>query len=104
MKKEKMDEKDELILSLKRQLGGMSTSNANYRKNVQQLKDELKKLTDEYALLRGDYKEVSSEAYEYREKFKEASVDLNKYKRAYECFMSAPWWVRLFCKNDFIID
>lgn len=99
-----MDEKDELILSLKRQLGGMGTSNANYRKNVQQLKDEFKKLTDEYALLRGDYKEVSSEACEYREKFKEASVDLNKYKRAYECFMSAPWWVRLFYKNDFIID
>ena len=99
-----MDEKDELILSLKRQLGGMGTSNANYRKVVQGLKDEIKRLEGKYNILHDDYNEFESELNTCKIDLRVANENLQRCKKVYEDFMTAPWYKRLFFKNDFIID
>ena len=101
---EQVGEKDKRILSLERQIGGFRTSNENYRLEIQNLRKEKLNLEGKYNILHDDYKEIESELNTCKVDLRVANGNLQRYKKVYEDFVTAPWYKRLFFKNDFIID
>lgn len=101
---EQVSEKDKRILSLERRIGGFITSNKSYKMEIQNIKEDKARLVAKCDRLHDDYKEVESELNTCKLDLRIANGNLNRYKKVYEDFMTAPWYKRLFFKNDFIID
>lgn len=111
------------IVSLKRQLGGLKTSNANYRKQVEQLKvqvehykglyidvdelykkkiaefEELQKQLDMANLtigeLRGHIASCNNQILEYKDRIASLQEENNVLYDAIE-YEQKPWWKKLF--------
>lgn len=109
--------------SLKRQLGGLKTSNANYRKQVEQLKgqvehyngldiegdelyekkiaecEELQKQLDMANLtigeLRGQIASYNNQILEYKDRISSLQEENNGLHDAIE-YEQKPWWKKLF--------
>lgn len=89
---------------LKFQIGGYKVSNANYKELVSLSKEKKKRLQEEHELLKEDFKECNAELMEFKQKLNASCSELDKYKAAYEKFMSAHWYERLFSLTKFIVD
>lgn len=111
------------ILSLKRQLGGLKTSNANYRKQVEQLNvqvehykglyidvdelykkkiaecEELQKQLDMANLtiveLRGQIASYNNQILEYKDRIASLQEENNGLYDAIE-YEQKPWWKKIF--------
>ena len=101
------------IVSLKRQLGGFKKSNANYRKQVEQLNvqvehykgldiDECEKLQKQLDMsdlticeLRGQIASYNNQILEYKDRIASLQEENNGLYDAIE-YEQKPWWKKIF--------
>lgn len=106
-KKTKCDitEMEKEVSKLKFQIGGFKVSNANYKKQIMELKEKLEDCDEQKKKLVSqlDEKEkvlygLRSQVTELSECLKNVKDDRELYKANYEHFLSLPWYKRIFAK------
>lgn len=83
------------IVSLKRQIGGMKTSNANYRKQVEELKKELEMANLTNDELRGQIASYNNQILDYNDRISGLKQEIEDLRAVIE-HERKPWWKKLF--------
>lgn len=80
---------------LKRQIGGLKTSNANYHNQVIGLKKELEMANFTNDELRGQIASYNNQILDYNDKIAEYKQEIEELNTALE-YERKPWWKKLF--------
>ena len=83
------------IVSLKRQIGGLKTSNANYRKQVEELKKELDMANFTNDELRGQIASYNNQILDYNDRISGLKQEIEDLRAVIE-HERKPWWKKLF--------
>ena len=83
------------IVSLKRQIGGLKTSNANYRKQVEELKKELDMANFTNDELRGQIASYNNQLLDYNDRISGLKQEIEDLRAVIE-HERKPWWKKLF--------
>ena len=83
------------IVGLKRQIGGLKTSNANYRKQVEELKKELEMANFTNDELRGQIASYNNQILDYNDRISELKQEIEELNSVIE-YERKPWWKKLF--------
>lgn len=84
-----------IVTSLKRQIGGYKTSNANLRKEVSQLTTDREKVNEYTVQLQEKYKDCVSERNKYAANLAEAENRVRELEARVRDF-ETKWWRKLF--------
>ena len=82
-------------VSLARQLGGLKTSNANYRKQVENLTRKLDTANLTIDELRGRIASYNNQILEYKDRIVSLKEENNGLHDAIE-YEQKPWWKKIF--------
>lgn len=83
------------VVSLKRQIGGLKTANANYHKQMAELKSKLEmaELTNDE--LRGQIASYNHQILEYNDRIAGLQNEIDDLQNVIE-YEKKPWWKKIF--------
>lgn len=83
------------VVSLKRQIGGLKTANANYHKQMVGLKKELEMANFTNDELRGQIASYNNQILDYNDRISELKQEVEELNSSIE-YERKPWWKKLF--------
>lgn len=83
------------VVSLKRQIGGLKTANANYHKQMAELKSKLEMAELTNAELRGQIASYNNQILDYNDRISGLKQEIEDLRAIIE-HKRKPWWKKLF--------